>query len=86
MGTGNLNQLRERIDALDGQIAELIRQRIELANSIMKAKAPQQIVDSAREQEILGRYLGKLEGLSTPAKSKRLVSAILAVSGLYPET
>jgi chorismate mutase len=91
MGSSSKNsedivELRARIDAIDDEIAGLLLKRIELSNSIMKSKPPTQIVDSAREQEILTRYSAKLSGLSTLSKLKRLVLGILAASRIYPES
>lgn len=91
MGSSNskkegLAELRGRIDAIDGQIADLLLKRIELSNSIMKSKPSTQIIDSRRENEILARYSQRLSNVSTPAKIERLVSSLLGVAGLYPES
>lgn len=79
-------ELRERINAIDDEILVLLLKRIELSNSIMKSKAPAQIVDSQREQEIVQRYSEKLLTVSTPDKSKRLALGIIATSSFYPES
>lgn len=78
-------QLRDRIDAIDDEIAGLILKRIELSNQIMKTKSPSRITDPAREQAIIERYSEKLSDVSTPAKSKRLVLGVIGASKLYPE-
>lgn len=80
-----LTELRARIDALDDQIIELLKNRIELANAVMSSKAPTRIVDLSREEEIARRYSEKLASASTPEKSKRFVRALLALAKLYPE-
>ena len=77
---------RERIDALDDEIIELLLKRIDLSSLIMKSKSPAQIVDPEREQEILMRYSGKLSRVSTAKKSKRLALGIIAASSFYPES
>lgn len=77
--------LREQVDAIDDQLMELMVKRIELASEIMKAKPAGQIVDSSREQAIVKRYHEKLADLSTLAKTKRLVSAIIQASKCYPD-
>jgi chorismate mutase len=53
---------RERIDALDEQIAGLIRQRIEVSRAIQAARIAKggRGVDLRRETEIIGRYKGAL--------------------------
>lgn len=78
-------ELRGQIDNLDHQIIELLLKRIHLSNSIIKAKAPGQIVDSGREDEIYRRYGKGLESESTQAKINRVVLAVLAASRLYPD-
>lgn len=78
-------QLRERIDTIDDEIAGLILKRIELSNQIMKTKSPSRVTDPAREQAIIARYFEKLCDVSTPAKSKRLVLGVIGASRLYPE-
>ena len=77
-------ELRRQIDTLDAQIAELIFRRIEVSNSVMKSKPPEQILDLSREQEIENLYNGRLSPVSTPQRTKQLVRAILAASALYP--
>ena len=80
-----LSQGRKRINAVDDQIIELLLKRIELANTVMNLKAPFEVVDRDREQEVLKRYSEKLSSLSTPEKLKRLVAGIIAASRIYPE-
>jgi len=77
--------VRERIDAVDDQIIELLRQRIELSSLIIQTKPPAGIIDPKREQAILNRYFEKLSEASTLPKTKRLVFGILGCSRLYPE-
>lgn len=85
MNPETLAELRGRIDTLDDQIITLLLERVQLSNTVMGAKAPAQIVDSTREQEITRRYTDRLASVSTPAKSRRVVQAVLGVSSLYPE-
>lgn len=84
--TEDIASLRERIDAVDDEIIELLLKRVELSNLIMKTKPNSQIVDSGREQAIHDRYSRKLSEVSTLAKSKRLVLGILGTSRFYPES
>lgn len=77
-------ELRRQIDTLDAQIAELIFRRIEVSNSVMKSKPPEQVLDLSREQEIEKLYNTRLSPVSTPQRTKQLVRAILATSALYP--
>ena len=53
---------RERIDALDGQIAELVLRRIEVSKQIQAARIAEggRRVDVGRENEIIARYSGAL--------------------------
>jgi chorismate mutase len=53
---------RERIDAIDAQITELIRHRIEVSREIQAARIAEggRRVDLRRETEIIGRYTAAL--------------------------
>jgi chorismate mutase len=53
---------RERIDALDAQIAELVQRRIEASRQIQAARIAEggRRVDLRRETEIIGRYSAAL--------------------------
>lgn len=53
---------RERIDALDGQIAELVLRRVEVSKQIQAARIAEggRRVDVRRENEIIARYNGTL--------------------------
>jgi chorismate mutase len=53
---------RERIDALDAQIAELVLRRIEVSRQIQASRIAEggRRVDLRRETEIIGRYSGAL--------------------------
>lgn len=53
---------RERIDALDGQIAELVLRRVEVSKQIQAARIADggRRVDVRRENEIIARYNGTL--------------------------
>lgn len=85
MNPQTIKELRGQIDTLDDQILELLLKRIQLSNSIMRSKAPGQIVDPQREAEIYRRYTEKLGATSTPAKVRQVVQALVAASSLYPE-
>jgi chorismate mutase len=53
---------RRQIDALDGQIIDLIRQRVEVSHSVQQARMSEggQHTDSSREQQIVARYQAAL--------------------------
>lgn len=85
MNSKTIKELRGQIDMLDDQIADLVRKRIEVSNSIMSAKPAGQVIDAQREEDIYLRYSGRLVDASTPDKVKRLVRAVLAAAELYPE-
>jgi chorismate mutase / prephenate dehydratase len=55
--SAELRRLRERIDALDRRIVELLNERAELARAVgdEKAKLRRPIRDAAREREVLLR-------------------------------
>ncbi len=57
---------RERIDAIDDQILELVVRRMEIAESLLKAKHVRQINirDKAREQDIFIRQVKAAAGLT----------------------
>ncbi len=84
MNSEKMKELRGQVDSLDDQICSLLLERIHLSNSIIKSKPASQIIDSVREDEICRRYCDRLASVSTPAKVKRFVQALLAASELYP--
>lgn len=84
--TADIASARERIDAIDDELIELLRKRIELSSLIMQTKPQTRIVDPTREQAILTRYCEKLGEVSTFQKTKRLVLGILGTARLYPES
>lgn len=85
MNLETIKELRGQIDSIDDQIIELVIKRIHLSNTLIRMKAPGQIVDSHREQEIYSRYGERLGGVSTERKVKQFVKALLGASNLYPE-
>jgi len=62
MGAHSVLSGRERIDALDGQIAELVLRRVEVSKQIQAARIAEggRRVDVRRENEIIARYNGAL--------------------------
>ncbi|WP_051420594.1 chorismate mutase [Helicobacter pametensis] len=56
-----ISDLRSQIDAIDDEIVELLAHRLELASKIgvIKAQIQRQILDDAREEEILERLSQK---------------------------
>jgi len=61
-GPGGVLTGRERIDALDAQIAELVLRRIEVSRQIQASRIAEggRRVDLRRETEIIGRYSAAL--------------------------
>lgn len=51
---------RERIDAIDAQLVDLVRQRVEVSRQIQAARLADggRRIDLRRESEIIGRYAG----------------------------
>ncbi len=64
----NLQEYRARIDAIDRQITDLLKQRFALSQKIGEYKQKNGIVvfDPSREQEILTRAADGASDLSTP--------------------
>lgn len=80
-----ISKLRERIDAIDDEIIQLLSKRIMISSQLMALKAPTQVIDPSREEAIIQRYLAKLGDTSTPKKVSRLVAGILAAAKTYPD-
>ena len=53
----NLQELREKIDEVDGQLVQLIEQRMDIAGQIVDYKKENHlpVLDAAREREKLAR-------------------------------
>lgn len=77
-----LNEWRKEIDSIDGQITELIRQRMCIARKIgiLKTKAGLPIVDLEREEEILRRLTHKSENQNESESMIRIYRHILIES------
>jgi chorismate mutase/prephenate dehydratase len=80
--TAELRRLRTRIDAVDRQIVELLRQRIELGREVGRAKAAagrRAVRDVEREREVLLRVsmanAGPLPQADLLAIYRRLIAA-----------
>ena len=76
-----LARLRRRLDALDGQLAEILRRRLEVAEEVGRVKAELKlpINDPAREQEVLENYRRVLGDQQTELL-ERLVDILLEMS------
>lgn len=79
----SLDELRKRIDALDGEIVKLIGERLKVAEKIgaEKKSCGRQINDRAREQAVLNRLkvLAQAEGVS-PETIERIYDEIITLS------
>ncbi|NDY41280.1 prephenate dehydratase [Dissulfurirhabdus thermomarina] len=69
-----LRELRARIDAVDGEIVRLLKERLDVALEIGRAKAEagQDPLDPAREQEVIRNILSR-NGGAFPAESLKAV-------------
>ncbi|MBP9113585.1 MAG: chorismate mutase [Polyangiaceae bacterium] len=81
--------LRQKIDRLDGEIAKLLLQRARLSFAVRtrKKKIGRAVRDSAREQEIVTRYvhLAVKKG-GAPAAMEACASSILSFSRKFDPT
>jgi chorismate mutase/prephenate dehydratase len=75
----NLVFWREKIDALDTQIIDLINQRAALAIQIGTWKKEQHlpVLDPAREKQVLERVTGKNSGPVAKADVEKIFSAVM---------
>ncbi|MDX9786229.1 MAG: prephenate dehydratase [Desulfobacterales bacterium] len=75
-GEADIHSLRERIDAIDEKILFLINERLNLAKGIgeLKGRRNRQVLDSARESEIINRLFKLNEG-PIPNKALQLIFA-----------
>lgn len=77
-----VGHLRERIDAIDGQLLDLLNRRAEVALELGRHKRESglELRDARREAEILSRARKLNGGPLDPAAVERLFRAILAES------
>lgn len=80
-----IQSLRKDIDAVDGEIAMLVKKRTAIAARIIALKTAdgEPIVDRKREHQILKRYALKLTRPITSKQLKALVTAILQLTPRY---
>jgi len=99
VGGDELGQLRQKIDAIDSQLHDLLMQRTELAVAVGAAKAAKQpltgdspaegakFIRPAREAKILrrliGRHQGKLPKAVVVRMWREMISALLQVEGPF---
>jgi chorismate mutase len=64
MTDNNLTEWRDRIDALDGELLELLQRRAAVALEVGRVKAERRlpVMDSGREQQVLERLAGAASG------------------------
>lgn len=67
----DLNALRAQVDAVDNELARLLRERMDVSEKIAleKQKSGTPLVNRAREREILARVLRGFDGMETYAKA-----------------
>ena len=75
-----IGKLRRAIDVIDGNIMDLINQRLLLAAKIgdLKKQGEIQVLDKGRETEILNRLLEKNKGPVSNDGFRNIFSAIIA--------
>lgn len=83
-----LDDLRERIDAIDGRICDLLRERMDIVREVGERKSAANIagsfIRSGREAEMLRRLSERMEGVLPAASVARIWRAII-VSSLNAE-
>lgn len=69
--TDNLSTIREDIDQIDAQIAELVADRLELAERVAEAKSRmgKGIVDEEREERVKSHYADQFKRAGLPPES-----------------
>jgi chorismate mutase len=75
----NTKELREQIEAIDGEIIDLIATRMEIADELAKAKkqSSQEYWDKAKEQEVVNRYLELCEEVSLSEGEAKMIAEVL---------
>ena len=83
-----LRHLRRRIDALDAQLLRLLTRRAALALRVGRIKKREgwQLVDPAREREILQRMAEATQGPLTPKAVRAMYRTILTQIRRLEET
>lgn len=78
----NVGELREKIDAIDLQLLDLLNRRAEVSVALgrRKREAGVGLRDPAREEEIVARARSRTSGPLDPQAVERLFRAILAES------
>ncbi len=74
--------LRNRIDAIDDQLLQLVNRRLEMALEIGRAKAVNggEVIDSSRETAILNRMVGMNQGPISDTALRQVFRAIFGAS------
>ena len=76
-----LGDIRQEIDEIDGQLARLVRRRLELACDIAEAKSAsgKPVSDPLREEAVLARVTA-IMGEDAEAEARALFSTLFAMS------
>ena len=77
--------LREKVDELDAEIADLVCSRVELAVKIAEIKQAQnvRVYDATREQEIEARYRERLLPIARAQDITDFVRSLIALNRHY---
>ena len=77
----DLDDIRREIDGIDGQLARLVKRRLELACDIAAAKSAigKPVSDPAREEAVLAR-VSTIMGEDAVAEARAVFSTLFALS------
>ena len=77
----DIDDIRREIDGIDGQLARLVKRRLELACDIAAAKSTigKPVSDPAREEAVLAR-VSTIMGEDAEAEARALFSTLFAMS------
>ena len=73
----SLGELREALDKIDNEIAELYEKRMEVCRKVgeYKVKSGKKVFDRQREKEKLADVMSKVEGISIRKESRSCISS-----------
>lgn len=83
----DIQQLRQEIDAIDVQMAELFCKRMDIVKYIIygKIKNNKEIYDAKREKAMLAQRLENLPNPALNAEYEEFLKAVLVISKNYQE-
>lgn len=83
----DLGELRSEIDRLDDRIADLVADRVQVAEDVasVKADAGRSLVDADREGRVVSRYEASFEEHDLPAERGEALARYLIETALETE-